>query len=103
MNLKYLLAVLNSTVFYFFMRHQGYSREGGYIEYKKQFVEQFPFTSTNSETIANLSKLVDDVARNNRAGLSTLQYEAEIDQVVFDMYKLNEHEIAHLINWSAKT
>jgi len=33
--IKYLLAVLNSKISSYYMRQTGYSREGGYLEYKK--------------------------------------------------------------------
>ncbi|ADB39419.1 TaqI-like C-terminal specificity domain-containing protein [Spirosoma linguale] len=34
-DLNYLLAILNSPVTTYFMKNQGYSREGGYVEYKR--------------------------------------------------------------------
>lgn len=41
-DIKYLGAVLNSRVTSFMMRQIAYSREHGYLEYKKVFVEQMP-------------------------------------------------------------
>jgi len=41
-NSKYLLALLNSQLFKFFMKNVAISRRGGYNEFKSQYITQFP-------------------------------------------------------------
>ena len=48
-SIAYLGAVLNSKLTTLLMRKIGYERRGGYVEYKKVFVEQLPIPQINIE------------------------------------------------------
>jgi hypothetical protein len=58
-DIKYLGAVLNSRVTSFMMRQIAYSREHGYLEYKKVFVEQMPVPELSPERQQPFAILVD--------------------------------------------
>ena len=58
-DIKYLGAVLNSRVTSFMMRQIAYSREHGYLEYKKVFVEQMPVPELPAEQQRPFVILVD--------------------------------------------
>jgi TaqI-like C-terminal specificity domain/Eco57I restriction-modification methylase len=58
-DIKYLGAVLNSRVTSFMMRQIAYSREHGYLEYKKVFVEQMPVPEIPAEQQRPFAILVD--------------------------------------------
>lgn len=45
---KYLLAILNSTLFYYYIKNNSNSVRGGYYRYKPQYVKEFPFKKVNS-------------------------------------------------------
>jgi hypothetical protein len=58
-DIRYLGAVLNSRVTSFMMRQIAYSREHGYLEYKKVFVEQMPVPELPVERQLPFAILVD--------------------------------------------
>jgi hypothetical protein len=58
-DIRYLGAVLNSRVTSFMMRQIAYSREHGYLEYKKVFVEQMPVPEISAERQRPFAILVD--------------------------------------------
>ncbi len=49
-SVKYLVALLNSRLLSFIFKDIAYSREGGYYEFKKVFVEQLPIIKADVET-----------------------------------------------------
>lgn len=47
-NSRYLLAILNSSLFRYFMQNIAISRRGGYHEFKTQYITQFPVKNINN-------------------------------------------------------
>ena len=105
-NLKYILAILNSSLCYYIMRQLAYSREQGYMEYKKVFVEQITIPQIALAKQVPLIELVDTVLDlyARLPDINTPQdkalhqkridvLEAQIDRVVYGLYGLNEKEI----------
>ncbi|MCZ7593004.1 MAG: type II restriction endonuclease [Kiritimatiellae bacterium] len=80
----YLLAILNSKLGDWYIRHLGVTRNGGYFEYKPMFIEQLPVPETQSNTAERLSILAKD---------PTVEGQAEIDQIVFELFHLTRAEI----------
>ena len=105
-NLKYILAILNSKLCYYVMRQLAYSREQGYLEYKKIFVEQVVIPQIAHDAQKPFIELVDSM-RDTCAKLlnskttqdKTLHQkridilDAQIDRLVYALYNLNEEEI----------
>jgi adenine-specific DNA-methyltransferase len=100
---RYLLAVLNSKLGDYFIRSLGVIRSGGYFEYKPMFVEQLPVPIITEAGEKPFVKLVDRIlaAKKTDPGADTSDLEAEIDQLVYQLYGLTPEEIAIVEN-SAK-
>ncbi len=69
--IKYLLAVLNSKISSYYMRQTGYSREGGYLEYKKIFVEKIPVKKISPSEQEPFIRLVDYILFLKQQSLTT--------------------------------
>lgn len=62
-NSKYLLAILNSSLFRFFMQNIAISRRGGYHEFKTQYITQFPVKNITSTEEVKFNSKTDEVLR----------------------------------------
>ena len=98
-SVKYLVAWLNSRLCYYKMRQIAYSREQGYMEYMKVFVEQLPIppvTAENQHLATRIEKRVDQIltAKHADPDADTSALEAEIDQLVYQLYELTPEEIS---------
>ena len=101
---KSLMAILNSSVMWFFMKNTGYVLRGGYYTYTTNYVKPFPMPS-DVAIIAKepiLIPLVDKVllAKKNNPQADTSAEEREIDNIVFDLYGLTEEERNEIIKES---
>jgi hypothetical protein len=85
----YLLAVLNSKLADWYIRHLGVTRNGGYFEYKPMFIEQLPVPKTRSQIVQQLVILADNPTRENQT---------EIDRIVFGLYGITREESDYLEN-----
>ena len=95
-HIKYIAGVLNSQLCYWIMTLLAYSREQGYMEYKKTFVEQIPVpieTHQNYPLIIQIENLVDQILIFKRENLDTTVLEARIDALVYQIYELKKGEI----------
>ena len=82
---KFLLAVLNSQLADYYIRHLGVTRNGGYFEYKPMFVEKLPVPqSVDAKVVTDIESYVDS------------KNETEIDKAVYMFYGLTEEEILHI-------
>ncbi|NBA76333.1 type II restriction endonuclease [Emticicia sp. ODNR4P] len=92
---KALLAILNSKVVWHFLKSVCVIRSGGYIEVKPQYFEQIPIPNIDSITQSILTKLaekaIQEKTNNQQADITEL--EAQIDQLVYQLYELTEEEI----------
>ena len=78
---KFLLAVLNSKLADYYIRHLGVTRNGGYFEYKPMFVEKLPVPqNVDAKVIADIESYVDS------------KNETAIDEAVYMLYGLTEEE-----------
>ena len=93
---KYLLAVLNSKLADWYIRQLGVTRNGGYFEYKPMFIEKLPIPQLSVEAEAPYSTLVDKIHEHKLNGESTAEYEATLDDLIFQLYGLAENEIAFI-------
>ena len=92
---KYLLAVLNSKLADYYIRSLGVTRNGGYFEYKPMFVEKLPvpvITKEKKDLIEDRITKIIDVNYNS----SKEEEEEIIDSYIYDLYDLNQEEIAFI-------
>jgi hypothetical protein len=108
-DIRYLGAVLNSRVTSFMMRQIAYSREHGYLEYKKVFVEQMPVPELPAEAQRPFAILVDyllylydkskpSVHPHISNESMTSAFEKYLNMAVFELYfeqhmKENEYDV----------
>ena len=95
-DIKYLLAILNSKVISYMMKRIGYCREHGYVEYKKVFVEQLPIPKVSEGIQKKFEVLIDKLLQIKKKGDKTDKLENELDEMVFDLFKLSDSEIEFL-------
>ena len=98
LNLKYVLAVLNSTLISFWYRiyFRSLALAGGYLRIGNNEIKTIPIPDLTSEQQAPIIELVDQIlaakAADPDADVSAL--EKEIDQIVYLLYGLTPEEIA---------
>ncbi|WP_300365758.1 TaqI-like C-terminal specificity domain-containing protein, partial [Brachyspira sp.] len=91
-NLKYLLSILNSHMFYY--AYNKYYAGGGIEGELTLFtLELFPIPEVNSKTKNKMVKLVDKIIELKKQNENTSDLEDEIDKIVYSLYGLNDEEI----------
>ena len=95
-SLKYLCAILNSTIIKWLMENTALTTGLGLIQWKKFAVERLPIPKISVAQQKPFIKLIDHIlqikAANPAADTSAL--EAEIDRLVYQLYGLTPEEIA---------
>ncbi|MBE9235224.1 class I SAM-dependent DNA methyltransferase [Anabaena aphanizomenioides LEGE 00250] len=92
---KYLLGILNSRLIWYFLRNICVVRSGGYLEVKPQYFEQIPIPQISNLDQDILTQLVYQILTAKKAdpNADTSALEAEIDQMVYQLYELTPEEI----------
>lgn len=93
---KYILAVLNSKLGDWYIRQLGVTRNGGYFEYKPMFVQQLPIPQIEKQEQDKFVSQVDSILSMKQNGEDTTAIEQIIDNMVHELYGLNEDEIAYI-------
>ena len=88
----FLLGVLNSKAADWYVHQVGVTRSGGYMEYKPVFVEQIPIPQNVPEKertrVASLAQAIQSGQREE-----VPEYEEQINDIVCDLYGINNREI----------
>ncbi|MDO9339164.1 MAG: TaqI-like C-terminal specificity domain-containing protein, partial [Bacteroidales bacterium] len=92
---KYLLALLNSSLVWYFLTTICVVRSGGFIEVKPQYFEQIPIPEITDEIKTVLIDKVDKIIafKKTDPAADTSALESEIDRLVYELYGLTEEEI----------
>ena len=92
---KYLCAVLNSTIATWFMESTTLTTGMGVPQWKKFAVERLPVPKVCAERQQPLVEQIDRIlsAKSNDPSADTEPEEAEIDRLVFHLYELTSDEI----------
>jgi type I restriction-modification system DNA methylase subunit len=101
-SLKYILALLNSRLYYLWLYHRG-KRKGEMLELYQQPLSEIPIKRISEEKQRPFIKLVDRIlaAKNRDPKADTTAWEREIDRLVYELYGLTEEEIA-IVEGAAK-
>ena len=93
-SLKYLLAILNSKLYYLWLYHRG-KRKGESLELYQQPLSEIPIKKITEDEQKPFIKLADRILAAKRANpqADTSNWEDEIDQLVYQLYGLTEEEI----------
>ena len=92
--LKYLCAVLNSTLVTWLMSHTALTTGMGLLQWKKFAVERLPIPRISVSQQRPFVRLIDEVleAKAVKPDVDTDYIEWEIDRLVYDLYGLTEEE-----------
>ena len=94
-SLKYLCAILNSTIITWLIKNMALTTGVGLTQWKKFIVEEVPvpqITATNQQPFI---RIVDRIlqAKSVDSTVNAEKLEAEIDQLVYQLYDLTDEEI----------
>jgi adenine-specific DNA-methyltransferase len=96
-DLKFLLGVLNSKLIFVWLYYRG-KRKGDMLELTARPLSEIPIpdidTPKNQETAIQIETLVDQIleAKKYNKDADTTHLEAEIDELVMDLYQLTPEE-----------
>ncbi|MFW6347454.1 MAG: class I SAM-dependent DNA methyltransferase [Cyclonatronaceae bacterium] len=93
---KYLLGILNSKVSDFTIFNISSTKQNGYYEYKPMYIKDIPIITPPDKTRAEIESLVNHILhkKSQNPEADTREEEARIDALVYELYGLNEEEIA---------
>jgi hypothetical protein len=93
--IKYLLALLNSTLLtYAFKYFYSGGGLGEGFRYKKEYILKLPILRNPNEKIkVQIESLVDEILLKKKKELDTLKEEHDLDNIVYDLYGISKKEI----------
>lgn len=94
-SLKYVLALLNSKIYYQWLYHRG-KRKGETLELYQKPLSEIPIKKITESDQKPFIALVDKIltAKKQNPAADTTKLENQIDQMVYDLYGLTADEIA---------
>ncbi len=98
---KYLFAILNSKVIYFFMRQMASNLGEGAFRWIKQFIERLPIPQITEKNQKLADKITDgtkQILALKEKDANTQKLEKEIDALVYQLYNLTDEEIKIIEN-----
>jgi|JI10StandDraft_1071094.scaffolds.fasta_scaffold186846_1 adenine-specific DNA-methyltransferase len=109
-NSKYLLGILNSSLFSFAFKKASSEIRGGFLRWKGQYMSEIPIpNSPNPATKEKLTSLVEQMLEAQKPAAGTLtdndkkllqqksdMIDRQIDKLVYELYGLTEEEISLL-------
>ena len=90
-NPRYVLAILNSSLMWWFIRQIASSKQGGFFEFKPMYISQIPISTAIEPEREEIETLVQKCL--DAKGKDVKHIETEIDQLVYQLYELTEAEI----------
>jgi len=101
LNLKYLIGIMNSNLFYFWLNHKG-KKLGSMLHIDKESILDLPIINPKDVEQKKIKKIVDkilaitksrDYLENSAKKEEVKNYEKQIDQLVYKLYELTDEEI----------
>lgn len=96
LDIKYILGCLNSKALNFFFKNTAKPKDNGFYEANKQFISPLPIKLIDLDEQKTIIEKVTQILslKKSDPNADTSQLEAEIDQMVYELYGLTEEEIA---------
>lgn len=91
--LKYVLSILNSNLFKYYMLSVASNLSGVGIRWIPAFIENVPIPKVDKKTEDKIVRLVDKVIEKKRSKVDSSEEEMEIDNLVYKLYNLISEEI----------
>ena len=92
-SIKYLCAVLNSTLATWFMRSSALNSGMGTTRWVRFTVDRIPVPKINAMRQRHFIERVDEILHTHTARTDTLELETDLDRLVYALYGLAEDEI----------
>ena len=92
-DLKYILALLNSKLLNFRYKSIGKQTGSGVYEYFENQISKFPIPEIDTKAQKPFIDLVDKILETKKTGGDTSELEREIDVMVYKLYNLTQEEI----------
>ena len=92
-NLKYLLALLNSKLYYFWLYHRG-KRKGKTLELFLKPLSDIPILMGNNETTEKVISISNEIYEKRKLGENSTECEERLNEIIYSMFELSESEIA---------
>jgi len=101
LSLKYLLALLNSKLYYVWLYHRG-KRKGNTLELFNTPLSAIPIKQIPSNEQNEFINLVDEIMmrKSENPNSSTSEIEHKIDRLVYALYCLTEEEVSLIENFN---
>lgn len=98
-DLYYYYGILNSSVFYHFIKNTSTAFNNDYYYFKTDYIKPFKFPqcqdiSIKKEIIENVEKILS--ARNINKDIDISEYEKNIDELVYRLYDIDNEEIKNI-------
>ena len=95
-SLKYLCAVLNSTIITWLVKQTAVTTGMGLVQWQKDTVERLPVPRLPAGERRPFDRIVDGIlrAKEHNPSADTRGRERQIDRLVYSLYHLTEEEIA---------
>ncbi len=94
-NMKFLTGILNSKLVAFWLKQKG-KMQGSQYQVDKEPLLQIPlpiFADIAEEKVSNVIGLVDDIINGKKKGTDTSALEAQIDELVYEIYGMTQDEV----------
>ncbi|MFH2026916.1 MAG: TaqI-like C-terminal specificity domain-containing protein, partial [bacterium] len=92
-NIKFILALLNSKLYQYFFIQVGEYTAGGAFVLKKTSIEKFIIPTLEESDQKPFIEKVDQILSAKKQGKDTTDLEQQIDRMVYELYDLTEEEI----------
>ena len=93
-DLKVYLAIFNSSLFYYFIKQTSTPYNNNYYYFKTNYIQPFSIPEISNDFQNAIKPLVEKIISEKMETKNTASLENKIDKLVFDLYGLNEEEIA---------
>lgn len=91
-SLKYLLGLLNSSTYFYWLYHRG-KRKGNYLELYQKPLSEIPIKPLDKKQQLPFISLVDKIISWKKKNKDTSDLEKEIDEMVYQLYSFSGAEI----------
>lgn len=92
-NLKYILGLLNSKLYYIWLYNRG-KRKGEILELTAKPLSEIPIKKASCDTQESIVRIVDEITtlKNTNPNHDTSTLERQIDTIVYELYELTNDE-----------
>lgn len=87
-DIRYVLAILNSKLIEFFLHHVASRKAGGYYSYSTSVLERIPLAIADNQQ--PFIELVEQIMDLNDKGQETDNLEQKIDEMVYELYGIDD-------------